>query len=56
MKYKLEWTYKIKGRDGIFFTSDWMDAELAIIGGEDIEKSGKAKEIIFYDDMGHPGI
>ena len=52
MKYKLEWTYKIKGRDGIFFTSDWMDAELAIIGGEDIEKSGKAKELIFYDDMG----
>jgi ribonuclease HI len=52
MKYKLEWTYKLKGKEGIFLTSDWMEAELAILGGEDIEKSGKSKELIFYDEMG----
>ena len=29
-----------------------MDGEIAIIGGEDIEKSGKAKEIIFMMKWG----
>jgi ribonuclease HI len=52
MKYKIEWTYKLKGKEGIYFTSDWVDTELAIIGGEDIEKSGKASELIFHDEMG----
>jgi ribonuclease HI len=52
MKYKLEWKYKVKGKDGIVFTSDWLDTEIAILGGEEIEKSGKVIELIFYDDMG----
>ncbi|WP_071395528.1 ribonuclease H family protein [Bacillus tuaregi] len=52
MKYKIEWTYKLKGREGIYFTSDWLDAESAIAGGEDIEKSGKASELTYYDEMG----
>ena len=47
MKYKLEWTYKIKGRDGIFFTSDWMDAELAIIGGGGYREVRKSKRAHF---------
>ena len=51
MKYKLEWTYKIKGNDGVSFQSDWLDGELALQVGEDLEKSGKAKEIIYHDEM-----
>lgn len=52
LKYKIEWTYKLKGKEGIYFTSDWLEAELAISGGEDIEKSGKASELTFFDEMG----
>ncbi|EAR64506.1 hypothetical protein B14911_06848, partial [Bacillus sp. NRRL B-14911] len=34
MKYKLEWLYRLKGTDGIRFTSDWMDGETALeLGG-----------------------
>ena len=45
MKYKIEWTYKLKGKENIYFTSDWLDSEIAIIAGEDIEKSGKVSEL-----------
>lgn len=52
MKYKLEWKYKLKGNEDILFTSDWIDGESALQAGEDIEKSGKGKEIIYYDEAG----
>lgn len=52
MKYKVEWLYKIKGMDGVFFTSDWIEGEQAILYGEDIEKSNRTSELIFYDEMG----
>lgn len=52
MKYKIEWTYKLKGAEGVYFTSDWLEAEIAIATGEDIEKSGRSSELIFYDEMG----
>jgi len=52
MKYQMEWKYKLKGTEGIYFTSDWLEAALAIAGGEDIEKSGKCSELIFHDEMG----
>ncbi|WP_141434039.1 reverse transcriptase-like protein [Bacillus sp. 03113] len=52
MKYKLEWKYKLKGGQGVFFTSDWIDAELAIQSGEELEKSGKGTEITYYDEEG----
>jgi ribonuclease HI len=52
MKYQLEWKYKLKGTEGIYFRSDWLEAELAIPGGEDIEKSGKCSELTFHDEMG----
>ena len=31
MKYKMEWKYKLKGREGIYFTSDWIEGEIAIL-------------------------
>nr|WP_295971934.1 reverse transcriptase-like protein [uncultured Bacillus sp.] len=52
MKYKLEWLYKIKGTNGVYFTSDWIDGEQAILYGEDIEKSNRTSELTFYDEMG----
>ena len=47
MKYKIEWAYKIKGQDPVSFTSDWMEQEIAILAGEDIEKTGKVAELKF---------
>ncbi|WP_338470024.1 ribonuclease H family protein [Niallia sp. XMNu-256] len=52
MKYKLEWAYKIKGQEPIYFTSDWITQDLAIITGEEIDKSGKSAQLNFYDEMG----
>ncbi|MEK3853479.1 reverse transcriptase-like protein [Cytobacillus sp. FSL H8-0458] len=52
MKYKLEWKYKLKGTEDILFTSDLIDGETALQAGEDIEKSGKGKEVIYYDEAG----
>lgn len=52
MKYKLEWNYKLKGREAVSFRSDWIEAELALLAGEDIEKSGKAAELYYYDENG----
>jgi len=52
MKYKLEWKYRIKKGNSVYFTSDWMLLDDAIIIGEDIEKSQKATEIFFYDEKG----
>ncbi|KON87311.1 hypothetical protein AF332_11070 [Sporosarcina globispora] len=52
MKYKLEWTYKLKGNNDVQFTSDWIDGETALQAGEDIENSGKGKDVIYYDEAG----
>lgn len=52
MKYKLEWIYKIKGNEGVIFQSDWLGGEAALAVGEDIEKSGKGKDVIYHDERG----
>lgn len=52
MKYKIEWIYKMKGSEGVTLTSDWMDGEKAILYGEDMVKSNRTSELIFYDEMG----
>ena len=53
MKYKVEWLYKIKGTEGVYFTSDWIDGRaVRSLYGEDIEKSNRTSELIFYDEMG----
>ncbi len=52
MKYKIEWNYKIKGKEEVSFRSDWLDAELALQVGEDIEKSGKGNDLYYYDENG----
>jgi ribonuclease HI len=52
MKYKLEWEYKAKGIDAILFSSDFLVGEHALQAGEELEKSGKATEISFIDEIG----
>ncbi|PKG24066.1 reverse transcriptase-like protein [Niallia nealsonii] len=52
MKYKLEWKYRIKKGNSVYFTSDWMTLDDSIIIGEDIEKSQKGTELTFYDEKG----
>jgi ribonuclease HI len=52
MKYKLEWEYKAKGIDPILFSSDFLEGEHALQAGEELEKSGRAGEISFIDEIG----
>ncbi|ALC90177.1 hypothetical protein AM500_10565 [Bacillus sp. FJAT-18017] len=52
MKYKLEWDFKIKGSDNVHFSSDWLDGETALSTGEELEKTGKAVEISYEDELG----
>lgn len=52
MKYKLEYKYKLKGKEPVSFTSDWLEGEGALITGEELEKTGKAIEIFFTDEIG----
>lgn len=52
MKYKLEWEFKAKGMESIQFSSDFLDGEHALQAGEELEKSGRAGEISFIDEIG----
>jgi ribonuclease HI len=52
MNYKLEWNYKLKGNEKIQFNSDYVSADLAIQVAQELEKSGKASDIYFYDEKG----
>lgn len=52
MNYKMEWKYALKGKEKIQFNSDYIPGELAIQAGEELEKTGKAVELFFYDELG----
>lgn len=52
MNYRIEWKYKLKGNEKILFTSDWVTGEIAIQTGDELESTGKAIDINFYDEMG----
>jgi ribonuclease HI len=52
MKYKIEWTYKLNGNEKVLFSSEYISGELAIETGEELEKSGKAINLVFYDEIG----
>lgn len=53
MKYKLEWTYKLKGtNETVQFSSDFITGDLALQTGEDLEKTGKADNLSYYDEVG----
>lgn len=52
MKYKLEWMYKLKSNEKILFSSEFISGELAMQAGEELEKSGKVADLLFYDEIG----
>jgi ribonuclease HI len=52
MKYKMEFFYKLSGSEKVMFSSDFLDYEMAILAGEELEKSGKAVSLLYYDEMG----
>ncbi|WHY84373.1 reverse transcriptase-like protein [Neobacillus novalis] len=52
MKYRLEWNHKLKNNQKVQFSSDWVSGETAIQIGEELEGSGKAADLYFYDEKG----
>ncbi|MBS4215930.1 MULTISPECIES: reverse transcriptase-like protein [Neobacillus] len=52
MKYKLEWVHKLKSNEKVKCNSEWASAETAVQLGEELERSGKAIDLYFYDEKG----
>jgi ribonuclease HI len=52
MKYKCEWKYILKGKEKIQLISDLLTEDIAIQFGEELEKTGKANDLVFYDELG----
>jgi ribonuclease HI len=51
MKYKIHWLYKTKRGLQTELTTDYMNIEEVLQFAEDFEKTGRAKELLFYDEM-----
>ena len=51
MKYKIHWLYKTKRSLQTELTTDYMNIEEALQFAEDFEKTGRVKELSFYDEM-----
>ncbi|MBB5175079.1 reverse transcriptase-like protein [Texcoconibacillus texcoconensis] len=49
MFVRLEVTYKTKKGTEVMFTSDEMNAEKALLIAEDLEKTGRLKDLVFID-------
>lgn len=49
MKVRIEWKYT-KSREEVVFYSDEIEARRAIVIAEDLQKTGRAKEITFVDE------
>lgn len=52
MKVTLKWVYTKSKLPNVPFTSEEMDGEIAIQIAGDLEKLGRAKEILFIDEIG----
>lgn len=50
MKFQIEWHYKIKSRE-LTFLSEYTNAEEALLIVEDLEKTGRTKEILLLDEQ-----
>lgn len=50
MKFKIEWHYKIKSRE-LTFLSEYTNTEEALLIVEDLEKTGRTKEILLLDEQ-----
>ncbi|PEA55765.1 hypothetical protein CON64_03745 [Bacillus pseudomycoides] len=52
MKYKITWLYRTKHGLETNLESDFLHLEEAIQFAADFEKTGRAKELLFHDEMG----
>ena len=52
MKVTLRWNYTKSKLPSVLFTSEEMDSETAVQIAADLEKIGRAKEMIFIDEIG----
>ncbi|WP_243521434.1 ribonuclease H family protein [Bacillus pseudomycoides] len=52
MKYKIYWLYKTKSSLQTELTTDYMNIEESLQFATDFEKTGRVKELLFYDEMG----
>ena len=52
MKYKITWLYRTKGGLETSLETDFLRLEEAIQFAEDFEKTGRAKGLLFQDEMG----
>ena len=52
MKVYIMWNYKHSKKPGCTFQSDYLDAEDAITIADDLERTGRAASILFYDELG----
>ncbi|MGG2066286.1 ribonuclease H family protein [Bacillus sp. S14(2024)] len=52
MKYKITWLYRTKNGLETKLETDYLRLEEAMQLAVDFEKTGRAKELLFYDEMG----
>lgn len=52
LKVLIHWTYFFNKRGTASFHSDWLQAENALLIVEDLEKSGRLKDVEFEDEVG----
>ncbi|MFJ5623859.1 ribonuclease H family protein [Peribacillus loiseleuriae] len=52
MKVTMLWQYHQAKKPSAMFTSDWLSAKEALIIAEDLEKTGRLKDIEFKDEKG----
>ena len=52
MKVYIMWNYKHSKKTECTFQSDYLDAEDAITIADDLERTGRAASILFYDELG----
>ncbi|AZB43273.1 reverse transcriptase-like protein [Bacillus sp. FJAT-42376] len=52
MKVRMNWTYQTPKKQTVFFQSDELEAELALLMAEDMERTGRTKSIEFTDARG----
>jgi ribonuclease HI len=52
LKVIIHWTYFLNKKGTASFRSEWLQADSALIIAEDLEKTGRLKEVEFEDEVG----
>lgn len=51
MKMKIKWLYSQKKIQEIWFESDWMEKEKVLPLIQDLEKTGRLKQVVVIDEL-----